>query len=293
MNKSKIAISYFWVAAVAILLALNYHIFIVQNNFAPAGLNGIATMVQYKTGFSISYMSLLINIPLSVFAYFLIQKSFATKTLVFTLVYSFSFLFLQNAGLEFLQYNADGHDTIYPVIISGVISGVVYGICFKNSASTGGTDVVARYINKVKPDTNFFIVTFALNTVVAVASLFVYSENSVDYKPVALCITYCFISTFVGNHIIKGTKTAYKFTVVTTHPDEISREISDLLKHSSTKVAATGTYTNTEKWVLICVVNKHQLTDFQNILAKYDETFSFYELINETYGNFVNVKKAN
>ena len=290
MNKSKIAISYFWVAAVAILLALNYHIFIVQNNFAPAGLNGIATMVQYKTGFSISYMSLLINIPLSVFAYFLIQKSFATKTLVFTLVYSFSFLFLQNAGLEFLQYNADGHDTIYPVIISGVISGVVYGICFKNSASTGGTDVVARYINKVKPDTNFFIVTFSLNTVVAISSLFVYSENSVDYKPVALCITYCFISTFVGNYIIKGTKTAYKFTVVTTHPDEISREISDLLKHSSTKVAATGTYTNTEKWVLICVVNKHQLTDFQNIIAKYDDTFSFYELINETYGNFVNVK---
>lgn len=290
MNKSKIAISYFWVAAVAILLALNYHIFIVQNNFAPAGLNGIATMVQYKTGFSISYMSLLINIPLSVFAYFLIQKSFATKTLVFTLVYSFSFLFLQNAGLEFLQYNADGHDTIYPVIISGVISGLVYGICFKNSASTGGTDVVARYINKVKPDTNFFIVTFTLNTVVAVASLFVYSENSVDYKPVALCITYCFISTFVGNYIIKGTKTAYKFTVVTTHPDEISEEISSLLKHSSTKISATGTYTGAEKWVLICVVNRHQLTDFQNIIAKYNGTFAFYELINETYGNFVHVK---
>jgi uncharacterized membrane-anchored protein YitT (DUF2179 family) len=235
-------------------------------------------------------MSLLINIPLSVFAYFFIKRSFATKTLLFTLVYSFAFLLLQKSGLEFIQYNADGHDTIYPVIISGVISGVVYGICFKNSASTGGTDVVARYINKVKPDTNFFIVTFSLNTVVAISSLFVYSENSVDYKPVALCITYCFISTFVGNYIIKGTKTAYKFTVVTTHPDEISREISDLLKHSSTKVAATGTYTNTEKWVLICVVNKHQLTDFQNIIAKYDDTFSFYELINETYGNFVNVK---
>lgn len=291
-NRNKVS-SYIWIAAVAVLLAFNYHIFIVQNHFAPAGLNGIATMVQYKTGFSISYMSLLINIPLSVFAYFFIEKSFATKTLLFTLVYSFAFLLLQKSGLEFIQYNADGHDTIYPVIISGVISGVVYGICFKNSASTGGTDVIARYINKVKPDTNFFIVTFSLNTVVAISSLFVYSENSVDYKPVALCITYCFISTYVGNYIIKGTKTAYKFTVVTTHPDEISREISDLLKHSSTKVAATGTYTNTEKWVLICVVNKHQLTDFQNIIAKYDETFSFYEVINETYGNFVNVKKAN
>lgn len=290
MNKRKEIISYSWIVLMAILLALNYHIFIVQNHFAPAGLNGIATMVQYKTGFSISYMSLLINIPLSAFAFFFIKKSFAIKTLVFTLVYSFAFLLLQNSGLEFIQYNADGHDTIYPVIISGVISGVVYGICFKNSASTGGTDVVARYINKIKPDTNFFIVTFSLNTVVAISSLFVYSESSVDYKPVALCITYCFISTYVGNHIIKGTKNAYKFTVITTHPNEISAEISTLLKHSSTKIDAIGTYTNTQKSVLICVVNKHQLNDFQNIIAKYDDTFSFYEVISDTYGNFVRAK---
>ena len=47
----------------AVLFAFNYYIFIQTNSFAPAGLNGIATMIQYKTGFSISYMSLLINIP--------------------------------------------------------------------------------------------------------------------------------------------------------------------------------------------------------------------------------------
>ncbi|MBP3692713.1 MAG: YitT family protein, partial [Clostridia bacterium] len=105
MQKSKSVISYVGVIAAAILLAFNYHIFIVQNNFAPAGLNGIATMIQYKTGFSISYMSLLINIPLSIFAYFLVQKAFAIKTLVFSVVYSFSFLFLQNSHLDFIQYN--------------------------------------------------------------------------------------------------------------------------------------------------------------------------------------------
>lgn len=275
----------------AILLALNYHIFIVQNHFAPAGLNGIATMVQYKTGFSISYMSLLINIPLSIFAFFLVERKFAVKTFIFALVYSVTFLILQNSGLEFIQYNADGHDTIYPVIISGLISGVTYGVCFKNNASTGGTDIVAKYINKVKPDTNFFIITFTINAIVAFSSLFVYSEGGLDYKPVALCITNCFLSTFTGNYIIKGTKTAYKFTVITTHPDEISAEISALLNHSSTKIDAIGTYTNKPKSVLICVVNKHQLNDFQHIISKYDETFSFHEIINETYGNFVNVKK--
>ena len=71
----------------AVLLAFVYYVFIVTNNFAPAGLNGIATMIQYKTGFSISYMSLLINIPLSVLAYFLVQKDFAVKTFLFSVVY--------------------------------------------------------------------------------------------------------------------------------------------------------------------------------------------------------------
>lgn len=291
MNKAKSLLSYATIIVTALLLALNYHVFIVQNGFAPAGLNGIATMVQYKTGFSISYMSLLINLPLSLFAYFFIQRSFALKTLVFSLAYSLFFLMLQNAGLEWIQYNAQGHDTIYPVIISGVLSGVVYGVCFRCNASTGGTDVLSRYITKVKPGIDFFVMTFVLNAVVAIASLFVYAEGGMDYKPAALCITYCFISNFVGNQILKGSKTAYKFTIITIHPEEISQEIAEKLHHTATRLHAVGTYSKAEKEVLLCVVNKHQLVDFQAILARYPGTFSFYELVNETYGNFVHVKK--
>lgn len=282
--------SYSSIVIIAVLLAFNYYIFIITNSFAPAGLNGIATMIQYKTGFSISYMSLLINIPLSVLSYFLIQKDFAVKTLLFSLVYSLSFLFLQSSKLSSIQYNAEGHDTIYPVIISGVISGVVYGICFRNNASTGGTDVISRYINKVKPATNFFVVTFILNGTVAVASVFVYSSGDMNYKPAALCIIYCFISTFVGNLLLKSTKTAYKFTLITTHRDELVEELTHKLHHGCTEIDATGTYTGEKKSVLICVINKHQLNDFQKIVAKYDNTFSYFEIVNETYGNFKNVK---
>ena len=67
--------------AIAILLAFNYQLFVVENNFAPAGLNGIATMIQYKTGFSIGYMSLIINVPLCILAYFFVQKRFAKYSL--------------------------------------------------------------------------------------------------------------------------------------------------------------------------------------------------------------------
>lgn len=286
----KKSLGYINTVSVAILLAFNYYIFIVNNNFAPAGLNGIATMIQYKTGFSISYMSLLINIPLSIAAYFLVQKQFAVKTLLFSLVYSASFLALQNSDFGFIQYNTQGHDTIYPVILSGVISGVVYGICFRSNASTGGTDVISRYINKIRPDTNFFVVTFILNGIVAISSVFVYADGHLNYKPMALCIIYCFISTFVGNILLKTTKTAYKFTIITTHEDEFIEEITQKLHHGCTKIDAIGTYTGTKKSVLICIVNKHQLNDFQKIVASYDNTFSYFELVNETYGNFKHIK---
>lgn len=132
--------------------------------------------------------------------------------------------------------------------------------------------------------------SFILTSIVAAVSLFVYSENALNYKPVALCITYCFVSNFVGNYIIKGAKTAYKFTVITTHPTEIAEEITHIIKHGATTLAAHGAYTKADKTVLLCVVNKHQLNDFKNIVEKYDSTFTFYEMVNETYGNFKNVK---
>lgn len=299
MNKKELLKSigvYAIIAMIAILLAFNYQLFIVENGFAPAGLNGIATMVQYKTGFSIGYMSLIINIPLCVLAYFLVDKSFAKRSLCFCLVYSFVFLYLQKLGLDAFQYDADGHDTIFPVMLSGVISGFVYGVCFRTNSSTGGTDIVSKYISKLKPELNFFWVTFILNAIVAAVSFFVYAKPvdgtmSYDYKPVCLCVLYCFISSFIGSYIIKGTRTATKFTVITSHPEEITSDIIKELKHSATRISAVGTFSNDEKTLLICVINRHQIVDFKNILKRYDNTFSFSETVDDTYGNFKQIKK--
>ena len=288
---------YLYTVFVAIILAFNYQLFIVENDFAPAGINGIATMIQYKCNFSIGYMTLLINVPLCVFSYFFIGKKFAKLSLVFCLTYSFVFLYLQKLGLEFMQYDAQGMDTIFPAILSGLISGYVYGACFRTNSSTGGTHIISKFISKKKPELNFFWVNFALNAVVAVISLFVYSSpleeggmGGLDYRPVCLCVTYCFVSTFVGNSIIKGTKLATKFTIITTHPTEIMEEITKNFRHSSTRIEALGSFSNDNKSVLLCVINRHQLVDFKNMLAKYEDTFAFSETVNETYGNFKKIK---
>lgn len=79
----------------ALLFAFNYMLFVVKNQFAPAGFNGIATMIEYKTGFSVGYFSLIINVPLCLFAFFFIDRGFAAKTFIFSVVYSVALLVMQ------------------------------------------------------------------------------------------------------------------------------------------------------------------------------------------------------
>ena len=293
--KEKI-LAYFRIVLLAVLLAFAYELFIVDNHFAPAGLNGIATMIQYKFGFSIGYMSLIINVPLCVLAFFLVDKEFAVKSLVFCTVYSLGFLILQALPLEPFHYVAEV-DTIFPVMLAGLLSGVVYGLGFKVNSSTGGTDIIAKFISKKKPTLNFFWVTFTLNAVVAAASFFVYAKVGedglpvYDYKPVVLCLLYCFISSFSGNMILKGYKSAYKFLIITKHTEEIQAEIVAKLRHGATIIHGEGAYSHTDKDIIICVVNKHQMVEFENILKKYDETFAMVEPVNSTIGNFKFIKK--
>ena len=150
-------------------------------------------------------------------------------------------------------------------------------------------------MSKIKPNLNFFYVTFVLNALVALASYFVFYKEAdgvrvYDYKPVCLCVIYAFVSSFTGNRIISGLKHACKFTIVTDQCDELEYEITHTLKHSATRLHGVGIYKHHDKEVLICIVNTHQVADFERIIKKYPNTFVYIESVDQTIGNFVKVK---
>lgn len=298
-SKHVIFAEYVFIFFLGILLAFSYILFIVSNSFAPAGINGVAVMIQYKLNFSVGFMSLIINVPLCVFAFFFINRKFAVRTLLFCIVYSVSYLILQTESIsDFLssfQYNAGGVDTIYPVLIAGIISGFCYGTLFRLSSSTGGTDIIAKYLSKKNPHLNFFWITFAINAVVALASYFVYTEEIAgqiiyNFKPVCLCIFYCFTSSFVGNYMLKGLRSACEFVIITSHAEEIEKLILETLHHSATRLKGQGIYSDAEKDVLVCVVNKHQMVEFQDMIRRFPDTFTFVKTVDDTVGNFKKIK---
>ena len=288
--KLKTALQLLEIFVLSIIHALTYIIFIVDNKFAPAGLSGIATMIQYKLGFSLGYMSLLYNVPLCVFAIFKINRKFGIYSLFFCVCYSLWYLLFQRIDLSGIKYDAGGVDTIFPCLIAGFITSFVYARCYALSASTGGTDIISKYVCKRNPYFNFFYVTLILNVLVAISSLFVYSTQTeaglvLDYRPVCLCLTYCGIANLVSNVIIKNGQQAYLMTVVSEEADEIEKEIRDKLHHAVTRVNK-GIYTQRNDNVLFCVINKHQLIEFEQILKKYPDAFSYVSVVNRVFGHF-------
>ena len=276
--------TYLAIALVAFISAVNYELFVFPNQFAPAGLNGICTMIQHITGISVGYLSLMINIPLALWCYIEVSKPIALRSMVYVGVFSVGLVLLDYVDMSSIAYATEnGTSKILGPLVAGVIQGYVYSILMKSSAYSGGIDFVSAIIHKRHPHKSVMGMSFVINAVIAAVSFFVY-----DYQmePVILCILYSFMSSTVGERVMKSGREAICFEIITDYPEEISREIIEKLHHSTTMIPAKGMYSGEEKNMLICVVNKTQAVAVANILKRYPRTFGIMDPVSEVMGNF-------
>lgn len=284
MSNLKKVLTYFVIMGLAVCCALNYQLFVFPNQFAPSGLNGICTMIQYLCGISVGYLSLIINIPLAILVFFMVSKPLAVRSMVYVLTFSVSLLIFDKIDLTAFHYvTENGTSTILGPLVAGVIYGSIYSMLVQCSAYTGGTDFVAAVIHKFHPEQNMFYLIFVLNAIVALMSYFVY-----DYKiePVILCIMYSFMTSTVSDKLNKSGRSAVRFEIITQHPDEISGAIIHQLHHSATLVPGKGVYMGKETNILICVVNKSQVAILARIVRSYPNTFAVMSGVSEVMGNF-------
>ena len=276
--------TYFVIAFMAMLAALSYELFVFPNRFAPSGINGICTMIQYVSGVSVGYLSLLVNIPLAALVYCKVSKPLALRSMVYVLVFSTGLLVLDRVDLSAFAYATDnGTSRILGPLTAGIIMGFIYSILIKASAYTGGTDFVAAIIHSKHPEKSVFGLTFTMNALVAISSYFVY-----DYKmePVLLCILYSFASSNMAERFLKNGRSAVRFEIVTDYPEEISRDIIEKLHHTATVFPATGKYSEKKVYIVMCVVNKTQVAAMSGIVRQYPNTFTIMSQVNEVVGNF-------
>ena len=288
-KRARKVLTYFAISMVAIISAINYELFVFPNKFAPAGLNGICTMIQYITGISVGYMALAINIPLAIITYLKVSKSLALRSMTYVAVSSIAMVVLDGMDLSRFAYSTDtGTSAILGPLVAGIIFGSAYSLLVQGSSNSGGTDFVAAIIHKYRPEMNIFWLIFGLNIVVAVSSYFVYDFQ---IEPVLLCILYCYTSSTITDRLTKSGRSAVRFEIVTDYPEEISQKIIQKLHHSATLIPGKGMYLGKEVSILICVVNKSQMAKLADIVRSYPHTFAVMSNVSEVMGNFKKIDR--
>lgn len=252
-------------------------------NFAPGGVTGIGTMVQYMTHdkFSAGYTNILINIPLIIIAFIFLKKSFAIKTACAVGLSSGGMVLMKE--FNFPQYTGANVEPVLGAIACGVLGGIAVAIMIRAGASNGGTDIIAALIQRKYQAAGITWFIMGLDAIVVLASYFVYKNGM---TPVFMSFTQQFSSAMVGDVILTGFKSAIKYEIITDSPEELSAELIAKLRHSVTKIDATGMYAHSKKALLICVIHKRQVSEFNKILKKYDNTFAYVTSTSEVLGKF-------
>lgn len=288
----KKTVSYLMVIFIALMMALNYTLFVFPNKFAPAGVNGIFTMIQDMLHFKLSYTSILLNVPLAIVVFFCISRPFALRSLLYTLCFSGFLMVLEIPAVAQLiaplKYSSDVSKLLGPAV-AGMITGFGGYYMHRIGACYGGTEFVAKLIHKRNPAVNFFSIIFGLNVSVAVASYFVYG----NIEAVLMCIIYSYFSSNIRDTQNQKYNSALRCEIITTHPEELSRDIIEILHHSATAFGGKGMYTGQERTVLVCVINSSQLTELVKLVEKYPESFVTVSRVNRVLGNFKHMDSSN
>lgn len=259
----------------ALLNAIAINLFLIPANVYSSGFTGVAqlvsTVVSDFTPFSISTGILLfiLNIPVTILGWKKVGKSFT--------IYSFISVLFMTLFLEIIPIKQLSPDIILNAVFGGVISAIGVGFTLKWGASTGGLDIVAMVLSRMKdkPVGTYF---FSLNAIIIITAGLIYGAEKA---------LYTLITLYASTRVIDAIHTRHeKLTamIITKKPVEMKKAIYAKLVRGLTTIPAKGGFSNEEREMLMIVVTRYELFDLERVIKEVDEN-AFTNIV-ETTGIF-------
>lgn len=252
----------YWVQWASLLFgvictAAPFPLFLIQNDIAPGGITGVATLIHALTGFPVGIATMLLNIPLFLFSFRSIGRHFVIKSLIATILLSIF--------IDLIPMQAVTSDPMLAAIFSGLLMGVGLGLVIRAGATTGGTDMAATLLHKRINYISVGSVLLLLDFIVITASMFVFSPQSAMYALISV-----FITTQVMDRTVEGLESAKAFFVFSKKTQEIAEEVLTTLQRGATLLHGKGAFSQKESDVLLCVITRTQIPQFKAIINAID-----------------------
>jgi uncharacterized membrane-anchored protein YitT (DUF2179 family) len=283
----KIITDILYAIAAGLIVGVAYFFFQNSNGFAPGGVGGLATITHHLIKDAVDWSILMIafNIPIFVLVSAFVDRKLGFMLSIYLVVQAFTPTLLSTLGATAYSAanNAEDFNIVFACVATGVISGFGFSIMLRRFGASGGTYGISALLKKWHPALNIAYVSFIMDTVVVFIAFFVYGMK---ITPVICTLLNLFIANVIVDHGLSGIKNGYKFEIITSSPNEISEELMKKLKHGVTEIRVHGMYSDTDKYMLVCIINKRQIGEMMKIIKQYPGTFASFEKVNEVFGNF-------
>ena len=260
----------------AFLKAIGIWCFIEPSHVAPGGVSGIALMLNHLFSLPIGTMSLVFNIPLLLASWFLLDREMTLKTIRTVIWMSVVQDFVSASGIW--QYEGD---RLIACAFGGIFAGVGMALIFMRNSTTGGGDILAKLLQKLRPYMQTGYAIMLVDFVVVGASILVFGEiEAAMYGIISIVCT-----TQAMDTILYGMNRGSMITVHSEKNEEIAQEIMQTLDRGTTFYKSIGGYSGKEGLTLTCAVDRKQFHLVKEIIDRHDpKAFIIVSPTKETYG---------
>lgn len=249
--------------------AFGVTIFLAPVNLYDSGISGTSILLSQITPdyMSLSVFLLLLNIPIFAFGFKKQGVVFTVYSIFAVMVYSIcAWLITDVLPVDVSMASPlAGQDLLLCALFGGIISGVGSGLTIRSGGALDGIDVLA--------------VTFAKKLGLTVGS-FVMVYNVILYIVCGVIINswilplYSIVAYAAGlktvDFIVEGFDRSKSVMIITDKADAVSEALIEAFNCGTTKIAATGGYSNADKTVIYFVVNRFQIAKMRSIILAID-----------------------
>ena len=258
----------------SLVFALGQLYFIKPLHIPMGGVSGIALVTNYLWNLPIGVVSIVLNIPLFFLGWRTLGRGFFFKTAFGTVVSSVFVDLLVNIVPAF-----DG-EMLIAALYGGLIMGAGYGLIFRAGGTSGGVDIIAKWMNKQK-DIPIGTTNLIANAVVIIGSALIY--GNLDSALYAMITSY--LTSMVIDKMIYGMDAQKSAMIITSKPKEVASAVMTVLNRGCTGMDATGMYTGDKRTVLICAVRRHETGTLKKLILEQDDrAFMLISNISEVFG---------
>ena len=243
------------------MVSISVEYFFAPNNLAAGGVTGAAIVMNaIFPNLSVGVLTLIMNVALFAVAFMFIDGNFGVKTIYSSLGLSVILWIIE----KFLNPIALTTDILMATIFGSIISAIGMAIVFNENASTGGTDILAKILNKffhLDIGKSLLIVDF----VITFASALVFGIDLGLYAILSVILLGILVDRF-----IEGFNSCKSIFIISSKNKEISQYIMNELERGCTFLKGEGAYTGRASNVLYAVVNRNQFVRLKNYIKQID-----------------------